>query len=338
MSRYAATGHAWSNQTMQEGVGSRRRGLLDVGDGQSIYWEEWGSRAGVPALYLHGGPGGTLSTSAYRHRFDLGRTRVIGFEQRGCGRSTPHVSDPRVPLATNDTAHLIADIEALREHLHLDTWILNGVSWGSTLALAYAQAHPQYVLGIVLYAVTTTSRTEVDWITEGMSAIFPEAWHRFATHVEQAGIGYVRGRGRLVEAYARLMESPDPGVHEAASREWARWEDTHVSIGTGGFHPNPRWHDRRFRHAFARLTAHYWSHEGFCDPPLLQRMDRLAGIPATLLHGRRDISSPAITAWRLHEAWPDSVLVIDDGDGHGGTSMNDRWRLANDDLVRRVQA
>lgn len=264
--------------------------------------------------------------------------RLIGFEQRGCGRSIPHLSDPHVSLAANDTGHLISDIEALREHLCVDEWIVNGVSWGATLALAYAQSHPHRVLGMVLYAVTTTSRTEVDWLTEGMGAIFPEAWNRFVTHAEQAGIGYLRGQGRLVEAYARLMESPNPGTRDAASRQWATWEDTHVSIGIGGFKPNPRWDDSKFRHAFTRLTTHYWSHDGFCDPPLLQRMDRLEGIPATLVHGRRDISSPAIIPWRLHQAWPGSVLVIDEGDGHGGTCMNDRWRRANHDLVLHVGA
>ncbi|MDC5697804.1 alpha/beta fold hydrolase [Intrasporangium calvum] len=313
-----------------------RCGMLDVGDGQSVYWEEWGVRDGVPALYVHGGPGGTLGASGYRHRFDLARTRVVGFEQRGCGRSTPHVSDPAVSLATNDTAHLVADIEGLREELGIEAWIVNGVSWGSTLALAYAQAHPSRILGIVLFAVTTTSRAEVDWITEGVGAIFPEAWDRLASHAEQAGIGYRRGHGRLIEAYAQLMAFPDPAVRDAASREWAMWEDTHVSIGAGGFRRDPRWDDARFRLAFSGLTTHYWSHDGFCDPPILQRMELLHGIPATLIHGRRDISSPAVTAWGLHHAWPESTLVIDEGDGHGGASMLERWRAANEDLAHRL--
>ena len=318
---------------MHETEEANRSGLLAVGDGQSVYWEEWGNPDGVPALYVHGGPGGTLGASTYRHRFDLSRTRVVGFEQRGCGRSTPHVSDPNVSLAANDTPHLVADMEALREHLGVDAWVVNGVSWGSTLALAYAQAHPDRVRGVVLYAVTTTSRAEVDWVTEGVGAIYPEAWDRFAGHAERAGIGYRRGEGRLVEAYARLVESPDPGVRDAATREWALWEDTHVSIGAGGFRVDPRWEDDRFRLAFLRLTAHYWSHDGFCDPPLLARMDRLHGIPGTLIQGRRDISSPAVTAWRLHRAWPGSTLVVDEGDGHGGATMVQRWVAANAALV-----
>ncbi|WP_076258598.1 alpha/beta fold hydrolase [Intrasporangium flavum] len=315
----------------------RRSGLLDVGDGNDVYWEEWGAADGVPALYVHGGPGGALGASAYRERFDLGATRVVGFEQRGCGRSTPHAGDAKASLATNDTPHLVADMEALRVHLGIDAWVINGVSWGSTLALAYAQEHAARVLGVVLYAVTTTSRSEVDWITEGMGAIFPEAWDRFAGHAERAGIGYRRGEARLVEAYARLLESPDPQVRDAASREWALWEDTHVSIGAGGFHRHPRWDDDRFRHAFARLTTHYWSHDGFCDPPILERMNRLRSIPATLVHGRRDISSPVTTAWRLHRSWPGSELLVDEGDGHGGTSMTARWYAANAALVARVR-
>lgn len=310
-------------------------GLLDVGDGQVVYWEEWGTADAVPALYVHGGPGGTLRSSAYRNRFDLDRTRVIGFEQRGCGRSRPHVSDPAVSLAANDTAHLIADMEALREHLDIDAWILNGVSWGSTLALAYAIEHPDRVAGIVLFAVTTSSRAEVDWVTEGVGGVFPEAWERFVSHAERAGIGYTRGHGRLVEAYRRLMESPDAGVRSAASREWALWEDTHIAIGAGGYRRDPRWEDEAFRQAFVRLTTHYWAHDGFCDPPILDRLARLAGIPGTLMHGRRDISSPAHTAWRLHRAWPGSTLIIDEDGGHGGSTMVESWRAANEQLVAR---
>lgn len=310
-------------------------GLLEVGDGQLIWYEEWGVPSGVPCLYVHGGPGGTLGTSTYRARFDLGRVRVIGFEQRGCGRSLPHASEPATDLGTNDTWALVRDMEVLREHLGVDRWILNGVSWGSTLALAYATAHPERVLGVVLYAVTTTSRAEVDWITEGVGAIFPEAWDRFAGHAESAGTGYRRGQGRLVEAYARLMTSPDAAVREAASQEWALWEDTHVSIGAGGFSRDPRWADGRFRHAFVRLATHYWAHDGFADPPLLDRLGALSGIPAVLLHGRRDISSPARVPWEVHRRWPGSRLVIDEGDGHGGTSMAQAWRAANAGLVDR---
>jgi proline iminopeptidase len=315
----------------------RTHGMLKVGDGQQIFWEEWGPADGVPALYVHGGPGGALGTSRYRHRFDVTRTRVVGFEQRGCGRSTPHASDASTSLSANTTAQLIQDIEQLREHLGIGAWIVNGISWGSTLALAYAQAHPEHVLGIVLYAVTTTSRREVDWITEGVGAVFPEAWDRLAGHAERSGVGYQRGTGRLVEAYARLMESPDSTARDAASREWALWEDTHVSIGAGGFKRDPRWADDRFRLAFVRLTTHYWSHDGFCESPILENMDRLHGIPGFLIHGRRDISSPTVVAWQLHRSWPGSNLIIDEGHGHGGARMIARWRQANDQLIARLR-
>ena len=203
-------------------------GMLDVGAGNEVYWEEWGSWGGIPALYLHGGPGSGLGTSRYRERFDLARMRVVGFEQRGCGRSTPHASDPSVSLAQQTTTNLVRDVECLREHLGIEAWVVNGVSWGSTLALAYAQAHPNRVLGVVLFAVTTTSRREVDWITEGVGMVFPEASDRFAGHAEKAGVGYQRGNGRLVDAYAALMESADPAVREAASQEWALWEDAYL--------------------------------------------------------------------------------------------------------------
>jgi proline iminopeptidase len=308
----------------------RASGLLPVGDGHEVYWEESGNPAGIPALYLHGGPGGTLRAGSYRAKLDPGRFRVVALDQRGCGRSRPHVTAPAYDLGQNTTDHLISDLELLREHLGVDRWLVNGVSWGSTLALAYAEAYPERVSGIVLMAVTTTSRAEVDWITETVGAVFPEAWDRLASHAEDAGIGYRRGCGRLVEAYARLLRSPDLAIRDAASGAWAEWEDHHVSIGTGGFQRDPRWEDAGFRLCFATLVTHYWSHDGFLDPPILDRADRLKGIPGTLIHGRRDISGPAVVAWKLHRAWPGSELIIDEGAGHGGTSMVETWCAAND--------
>lgn len=311
-------------------------GLLPVGDGHRIYWEESGNPQGVPALYLHGGPGGTLGAGGYRNKFSLEDVRLIGFDQRGCGRSTPLAGSPGYDLTENTMEHLLSDIEDLRTHLGVDAWLLNGVSWGSTLALAYAQAFPARTLGIVLMAVTTTSRFEVQWITDTVGHLFPEAWEEFAAHAENAGIGYQRGVGRLSEAYLKLVQDPDPSVRDAASRQWALWEDTHISLGTGGFRRDPRWDDDAFRLTFFTLTAHYWSNFGFLDPPILKRMDRLRDIPATLIHGRRDISSPVRTAWELHRAWPGSELLIDGGEGHGGISMVDQWRDANARQVQRL--
>lgn len=316
----------------------RASGLLPVDGGHEIYWEESGNAAGIPALYLHGGPGGTLGTGGYRTKFDPARFRVVGLDQRGCGRSLPHVTAPGYDLSTNTTQHLIADIEALRVQLGIGRWLVNGVSWGSTLALAYAQAHPDRVSGVVLMAVTTTDRFQVDWITETVGAIFPEAWDRLADHAERAGIGYRRGVGRLVEAYLRLMVDPDPAVRDAASRAWRDWEDEHISIGTGGVRHDPRFDDEDFRQVFATLVTHYWAHDAFLDPPILQLMRELRGIPATLIHGRRDVSGPAVVAWRLHRAWPDSELIIDEAEGHGGPCMVEAWCTANSRHADRIDA
>jgi proline iminopeptidase len=310
-------------------VQAHSSGMLAVDGGHEIYWEESGNPAGIPALYLHGGPGSGLGKGGYRDRFDPARCRIIGLDQRGCGRSTPVVTAPGYDLGQNTTAELIADIEKLREHLAVDRWLVNGASWGSTLTLAYAQAHPDRVRGIVLMAVTTTDRFQVDWITEAVGAIYPEAWDRLAAHAESAGIGYRRGAGRLIEAYARLMTDPDYAVRDAASRAWCEWEDHHVSIGTGGYQRSPRWDDDGFRHIFATLVTHYWAHDAFLNPPILQRMELLRNIPATLIHGRRDVSGPAVVAWLLHRAWPASELIIDEGEGHGGDSMVDAWTAAN---------
>lgn len=314
-----------------------RAGRLTLDDGQTLRWEESGTPHGVPAIDVHGGPGSGLRGRGWARRVDPARFRVIGFDQRGCGRSTPLATDPAHDLAANTTARLVADMEALREHLEVEAWVLHSASWGTTLALAYAQAHPDRVLGLVLVAVTTTSRREVEWVTETVGAVYPEAWDRLAAHAEAAGIGYRRGEGRLVEAYARLLADPDPQVRAAAVRAWGEWEDTHVSIGAGGVHRDPRWADPVEGEVVARLVTHYWAHDGFCDPPLLDRVDRVAHLPATLVHGRLDVSGPLVTAWELHRRWPGSELVVVEGDGHGGAAMADAWTAALDRLADRLE-
>lgn len=316
----------------------RESGLLVVKGGHRIYWEESGDPDGIPAVYLHGGPGGTLGRGGYRRMLDGNRFRIIGLDQRGCGRSTPHVTAPGYDLGQNTTAHLISDLERLREHLRVDRWLLNGVSWGTTLALAYAQAQSERVLGIVAMAVSTTDRFDVDWISETIGAVFPEAWDHLASHAEQAGVGYRRGQGRLIEAYAELMTHPNAEVRDAASRAWTEWEDHHVSIGAGGVHPNPWWDDDEYRHVFATLVTHYFAHDGFLDPPIMERINQLAGIPGTLIHGRRDVSGPAVIPWRLHQAWTGSQLIIDEGEGHGGDAMVEAWCAANIRHADRINA
>jgi proline iminopeptidase len=312
-------------------------GTLTMADGQDLYWEQSGNPEGLPALYLHGGPGGGLGTGRYRSRFDPDLFCVTGLEQRGCGRSTPLAGHPGHDLDRNTTQQLLVDVEALRSHLGVEAWLLHGVSWGSTLALAYAQEHPERVLGMVLMAVTTTSRREVDWVTEHIGAVYPEAWDRFAGFAESAGVGYRRGEGRLVEAYAALLRHADSDVRRAAASSWAEWEDTHVAIGAGGYRRDPRWLDESYVQAFATLTTHYWAHDGFLDPPVLSRMERLHGIPAVLVHGRRDVSGPVVTAWSLHRSWPGSELVIDEGEGHGGQSMAQSCADATTRLARQLR-
>jgi proline iminopeptidase len=289
-------------------------GMLAVGDSQHIYWECSGNPNGRPAVYLHGGPGSGCSPQSRRY-FDPAIYRIILTDQRGCGRSQPHVAESS-DLKINTTAHIIEDLERLREHLQIDRWSLLGASWGSTLALAYAQAFPQRVASIVLACVTTTTRREVQWITHDMGRIFPKQWERFVSFSshDQSGIDPVDG-------YAALVFSADAAVRDRAAREWCAWEDTHVSLAPG-YAPNRRFDDPAFRLLFTRLVTHYWRHAAFLsDDQLIADASRLHSIPGILLHGRYDISSPLETAWKLHQAWPGSILRVIDDAGHGGGSM-----------------
>lgn len=307
----------------------RASGWVARPDGARIWWEESGTPDGVPALYLHGGPGGGLGAGGYRRRFDPARYRIIGIDQRGCGRSIPNVLDDLDRLDANTTPALVADIEAVRTHLGIDAWLLHGVSWGSTLALAYALAYPDRVTAIVNAAVTTTSRAEVDWITEAIGAVFPEEWEALAA---------ARRPGeRVVEAYARLLRDPDPRVRADAAAAWDRWEGVHVSLDPlrpgGDLHPS----DPRRQQEFATLVTHYWAHDGFLDVPLIERAGELADIPGVLIHGRHDVSGPAITAWRLHRAWPGTRLHIVEVEGHGGPEMMELVTRATDGFARATR-
>lgn len=298
-------------------------GVLEVAPATEIYWETSGVRNGIPLLYLHGGPGSGLGSGGWRGMYDTGRHLVVAFDQRGCGASRPLVSDTPASLATNTTQALVSDIEALREHLGIEDWIISGVSWGTTLALAYALRHRERLRALVLAAVTTTSREEVDWVTEQMGRIFPEEWERFARASRR------RDGERIVEAYARRLASTDPEDRRAAAAAWDRWEAVHVSLAAQ--HEREMLHeDQERRLQFATLVTHYWSQDAFLpgDQAILARAGELAGIPTTLIHGRRDISSPVITAWRLHQAIPRSRLEIVEDDGHGGPSMWERVQLA----------
>jgi proline iminopeptidase len=290
-------------------------GFLDVGDGHSLYWETVGNPAGTPVVWLHGGPG-SGSAPGSRRLFDPAAYRAVLFDQRGCGRSRPLADSATADLSANTTRHLIADIELLRSRLGVERWVVSGGSWGVTLALAYAQRHPERVAAMVLAAVTSGTRRETEWITRDMRRVFPREWDEYAAAVPES-----ERDGDLSAAYARLLADPDPAVTDRAAQAWCTWEDVHVSLAPG-MTPNPRYTDPTFRQVFARLVTHYWSNGCFLDDaPILPAVGRLAGIPAVLIHGRYDVSGPLDTAWDLHKAWPGSRLVVCDDAGHSGGTM-----------------
>lgn len=286
-------------------------GALNVGGGHRIYWECCGAAEGKPAVVLHGGPG-SGATPTFRRFFHPSAYRVVLFDQRGSGRSTPHAGAATVDLSTNTTHHLIADIEKLRDHLGVERWLVFGGSWGSTLALAYAERFPERVSELVLFSIVTTTTREVQWITRDAGRFFPAEWSRF-----RAGVPAEARDGNLADAYSVLLHSASAEVRERAARDWCRWEDVHVRI-TPASRPNPRYEDPVFRLAFARLVTHYWRHQAWLvDGSLLEQADRLTGIPGVLVHGRLDLSGPPDIAWRLSEAWPDSELILIELGGHG---------------------
>ena len=306
------------------------QGMLDVGDGNRVYWEACGNPEGKPALTVHGGPGSGCSTGM--RRVDPDRYRAVLFDQRGCGRSTPHASDPATDMSANTTEHLLSDMELLREHLGIDRWLLSGGSWGSTLALAYAERHPHRVSEIVLSAVTTTRRSEIDWLYRGVARFFPEEWERF-----RAGVPEADRDGDLVAAYARLMEDPDPLVRAQAANAWGAWEDAVVSL-----EPNAKpnlYSDRppAALLALVRICAHYFAHGAWLEEgALLRDAGRLAGIPGVLIHGRLDLSGPLDTAWELARAWPDAELVAVRDAGHQGSdTTRERLLSALDGFARQ---
>jgi proline iminopeptidase len=288
-------------------------GWLDVGAGNRLYWETSGNRDGKPVVVLHGGPGAG-SSPWMRRMFDPARYWVVLFDQRNCGRSTPHAADFTTDLAANTTEHLIGDCEQLRDQLGIDSWMVWGGSWGTTLGLAYGQRHPERVTEMILVNVCTTTRAEVGWITRSMGRLFPEEWERFVSVVPPS-----ERDADLSISYARLLHDPDPTIREKAAQAWCDWEDTHV--GTYARHQHDdRYDDPRFRMCFARIVTHYWSHSAFLrEGQLMRDAHRLQGIPGVLINGRLDISGPPDVAWQLAREWTDAELVLTDDAGHGST-------------------
>ena len=306
-------------------------GFLDVGDGNQIYYEQLGNPDGKPAVSLHGGPGTGGSHRPTRF-WDPERYRVIRFDQRNCGYSTPHASDPAADMSLNTTEHLLSDMERLREHLGIEKWLVNGGSWGATLALLYAQRHPDRVSEMIIPSMSLTRPEELEWLYRGARRFFPEAWERF-----RQGVPEDERDGDLLAAYSRLMENPDRTVREQAAAAWLAWEDAVVSLepNNGPHSPDGTIDDQLV--AFVRICAHYYSNGGWLEPnQVLRDVDKLAGIPALLVHGRRDMGCPVSTAWELAQAWPDARLVVIEDAGHAGSEAMARVMIeAADEFAAR---
>lgn len=290
-------------------------GFLDRPDGNRIFFALSGNPSGKPVLLLHGGPGSGMSDGARRH-FDPAVWRIVQFDQRGCGKSTPSAGDFGNDLADNTTRHLIGDIEALRERLQVQSWLVFGSSWGATLALAYAQAFPEHVRAIILAGVTTTCWAEIDWLYNGLSIFLPEAWEKFVAAIPEP----LRNR-HPVSAYHALLNDADPAVRQKAAFDWHHWEAGSISAEPQTGLP-ARWQDPAFVLARARLCVHYFENRaGLEDGQLLREAYRLAGIPGVLIQGRLDLQGPPATAFELSKAWPGSELVMIENAGHSSADQ-----------------
>jgi proline iminopeptidase len=283
-----------------------RHGMLQVSDRHAVYFEECGNPDGKPVVMVHGGPGGGCSVGMRRFH-DPARYRIVLFDQRGAGRSTPHAD-----LVDNTTWHLVADMEQLREHLGIERWQLFGGSWGSTLALAYAQRHPERVTELVLRGIFMLRRWELEWFyQEGASRLYPDAWEQYLAPIPPVE------RGDLISAYHRRLTSEDAATRLTAARAWSIWEGA-----TSFLHQDPNFMDshgdEEFALAFARIESHYFVHGGFfeCEDQLLRDVARIRAIPATIVHGRYDVVCPLENAWALHRAWPEADLQIIQDAGH----------------------
>jgi proline iminopeptidase len=285
-----------------------RTGRLRVSRLHELYFEESGNPAGKPVVFLHGGPGGGTSPSMRRF-FDPRRYRIVLFDQRGCGRSRPHAS-----LIDNTTAHLVADIEALRAHLGIERWQVFGGSWGSTLALAYAQAHPGRVTELVLRGIFLLRRSELEWFyqnDQGAAALFPDLWEDYVAPIPP------RERRDMMRAYYRRLTSRSARVRNAAARAWSVWEGATSFLRASADYV-AKFDDPAYAAAFARIECHYFVNGGFLarDDQLLRDVRRIRHIPAVIVQGRYDVVCPMRSAWHLHRAWPEAELRIVPDAGH----------------------
>lgn len=300
---------------------ARDSGMLETGDGNRVYWEERGNPDGKPALIVHGGPGGG-SPSGTPKVFDPERYRIILFDQRGCGRSTPHASELATDMSLNTTEHLLRDMEQLRAQLEVERWLLFGGSWGSALSVAYAERNPERVSELVLPSFWLMRRAEVDWLYRGgVARLFPEEWERFLDGIPQ-------DFGDPVAAYVKLMEDPDVQMRSRAALGWSAWEDAVLSLEPHG-RPAP-FSDRASADllAFARICAHYAANSGWLeDGALLRDAGRLAGIPGVIIHGRLDLSCPFDAAREFAHAWPGAELAAFADAGHKGSPSMHRHVL-----------
>lgn len=291
-------------------------GMLEVGDGHAVYYERVGTPGATPAVFLHGGPGGGIEPN-HRRFFDPARYDVLLFDQRGCGRSTPHAG-----LEANTTWHLVADIERLRALAGVDKWLVFGGSWGSTLALAYAETHPQRVSALIVRGIYTVTRAEIDWYYRfGVSEMFPDAWEDFLAPIPPDE------HDDLIAAYRKRLTSDDRATRQTAARAWSVWEGSTITLL-----PQPQLLEQfgqdRFAEAFARLENHYFYHDCWLEPgQLLRDASRLRGIPGAIVHGRYDMPCPARTAFDLHKAWPEASFHLIDGAGHSAMEPGIRDQL-----------
>jgi len=288
-------------------------GMLAVGDRDRVYWEQSGDPDGKPVVFLHGGPG--AGTSPWHRRFfDPEAYRIVLFDQRGCGRSTPHAGEARADLARNTTWDLVADMEALRARLGIDRWQVFGGSWGSALALAYAETHPGAVTELILRGVFTLRRHELEWFYEGgAAAVFPDLWEAFVAPIP------VLERSHMIDAYHRRLAHPDPDVQRPAAVAWTRWEASTLTL-----RPDPAlvasMTEPAAATAFARIENHYFRHGGwFREGQLIEDAAVLRDIPGVIVQGRYDVCTPAMTAWDLHRAWPGAEYVSVDDAGHAAS-------------------